>query len=157
MAHPRSERPRGPTSDLSAIVAFTVTITHPATGVTLVDPAGELDLWTSATLDEHLEREVRDPYHRHVVVNLSHLSFCGVAGCGSLLRARERAHEQRSGLYLVPGSAAGRVLYLTGLHDRFRTYPDLTSALAAVSSEVRMSFLGLVPGPNSARPERVAT
>jgi hypothetical protein len=76
----RSDRPRGPTAGLSGIAPFTVTITHPATGVTLVDPAGELDLWTSPTLDEHLAREVRDPYHRHLVVNLSHLGFCGVAG-----------------------------------------------------------------------------
>ena len=152
-----SDRPRGPAPDPSPTAAFTVTITHPATGVTLVDPVGELDLWTSLTLDEHLARELHDGHHRQLVVNLSHLSFCGVAGCASLLRARELAHEHRGGLYVIPGPLVGRLLHLTELHNQFRTYPDLASALDAVSSEARAAaFLARVPTPVSTHPAPAA-
>jgi anti-anti-sigma factor len=151
------DRPRGPTADLAGIGAFTVTITHPATGVTLVDLVGALDLWTRPTLDEHLERELRDRHHQRLVVNLNHLIFCGAAGCASLPRARELAYEQRTSLYVVR-PLVGRLLQPTELHNQFRTYPDLTSALAAVSREARAAaFLARVPAPVSAHPEPAAT
>jgi anti-anti-sigma factor len=157
MADRLFDRPRGPAVGLSGIAAFTVTITHPATGVTLVDPVGELDLWTRPTLDEHLERELRDPHHRHVVVDMNHLRFCGAAGCSSLLRARELASEQHRGLHVVPGRRVQRLLTLTELHNQFRTYSDLSSALAAARGAVRAAtLLPRAPAPVNSRPELVA-
>lgn len=51
----------------------------------------------------------------------------------------------------------GRLLHLTGLHNQFRTYPDVVSALSAVSGEVRAAaFLARVPAPAGTRPVRVA-
>jgi anti-anti-sigma factor len=116
------------------LVAFTVTVTHPATEVTLVDLAGELDSLTSPCLNEHLDQQLGDPLHPALILNSSHLSFFSGAGLACLVRAGELADRQHNRLYLVPGPLVGRLLRLFDLQDQFVTCPDLTSALAAAAA-----------------------
>lgn len=128
------DRPPEPPLGPPSIVAFAVTVSHPAAGVTVVDPAGELDLLTSPILDRYLDCELRDPRHTQLILDVSHLGFCGAAGLTSLLSARELAQNQHRCLYLVSGPPVVRLLYLTDLRDQFVTCADVTLALAAAST-----------------------
>jgi anti-anti-sigma factor len=116
---------------------LTVTVTHPATGLTLVGLAGELHALTRPTLDQHLERQLRDPHHHALILDMSHLSYCNVAGLTCLLRARDLAHDQHVSFQLVTGALVERLLRLLDLHDRFVTCPDLTTAHIAATTTAR--------------------
>lgn len=107
---------------------FTVTVTHPAAGMTLVQLAGELDSETSLVLDRRLEQELRDPHRPALVLDLSHLSFCGVAGLTCLLQGRDLARDHNTQLRLVTGPLVERLLRILDLRDHFLTCPTLTAA-----------------------------
>lgn len=111
-------------------VALTVAVSHPTVQVTVVAPAGELDLLTSPILDRCVQYELHDRRHTQLILDVSHLSFCGVAGLRSLLTARELANYHRTYLYLVSCPRVGRLLHLTGLHDQFVICSDVSVALA---------------------------
>ena len=124
-----------------SVVAFAVTVSHPAVGVTVVDPAGELALLTSPILDGYLECDLLEPRHTQLILEVTHLGFRGVAGLRSVLSARELAQNRHTCLYLVSGPLVGRLLYLTDLRHQFVTCADVTLALAnastAASAKVR--------------------
>ena len=134
--HPTLAPPRPPPTEVTPIVAFTVTITYCATGVTVVDLAGELDLATSPTLDFHLAHVLHERSCTQLILNVSHLSFCAAAGLSSLLRAQDAAQRRDIVLCLVSARLMDRLLALTGLGREFLTYPDLATARAAFTRPV---------------------
>jgi anti-anti-sigma factor len=133
------DRPREAAPDLVSLVDFCVTASHPATGVALVDPSGELDLLTSPTLDRYLRAELRDGWCTQLILDVSHLGFCGVAGLRSLLSARDLARDQHIDLYLVSGRVMTRLLSWSGLREQFVMCADVTAALAAASTPARLA------------------
>jgi anti-sigma B factor antagonist len=136
---------------------FTVTRTHPAAGVTVIDPAGGLDLLSSPTLDRHLVDALRDQGCPQLILNLSHLDFCGAAGLSCLVKAGELAEQQHTVLRLVIGRRMDRLLRLTDLHSQFLTYPDLAAAVETASGAIRSTaVVGRVVRPVSSTATRVA-
>lgn len=127
-----------PTPAPVSFVEFSVAVRDSATGVTLVDPRGELDLLTSPALDRCLRDQLRDRCCTQLILDVSHLGFCGAAGLRSLLSARELARDQHICLYVVPGPLVGRLLLLSELWEQFTIYADVTAALAATSTVVRI-------------------
>ena len=126
--------PRLPAHLPSVPATFTVAVTRPGAGVTVIDPGGELDTLSSPQLDRCLDQELRAHRARPVVLDMSHLRFCGAAGLSSLCSADDLAREQRIGLDVVPGAMVWRLLGLVGLQDRFTVHHDLPAALAAAST-----------------------
>lgn len=135
----------------TAPVAFTVTITHPITGVTLVGLVGELDLATGPTFDFHLADVLRNPSCTHLILNVSHLSFCAAVGLRRLLHVQATANLGNVGVSLVSGRRMNRLLALTGLHGRFVTFPTLTAALDSTTSSSADAAV-TIAGSESGRP-----
>jgi anti-anti-sigma factor len=74
---------------------------------------GEFDLAGVGRVEAALER-VSDEYTRHVVFDLTNLSFLDSAGLHTILRANERAHSAAFDVAVVrPRGLANRVFTLT--------------------------------------------
>ena len=130
---PPPETPRS----LVSVLDFSVAVGHPSTRVTVLDPCGELDLCTSPAWERYLSDQLRDRWCTQLILDLSHLRFCGAAGLRGLLAAQDVARAQHICLYLVSGRVVTRLFSLSGLDEQFLTYPDLTAALATASAAVR--------------------
>ncbi|MGB3438437.1 MAG: STAS domain-containing protein [Actinophytocola sp.] len=91
----------------------------------LVRVVGELDSVTSGTLNATLvdaEAAVSPP--APVVVDLTGVSFLGVAGLSVLVDHHERCLALGSALLIVPGSrAVRRAMAVTGMHARLALIP----------------------------------
>lgn len=95
----------------------------------LIALAGELDLSTVGRVQDILETRIRSTVGR-VVLDLSHLTFLGVAGLGLLHSARHRAAVADTDLRLVAVTReVTRPLRLTGLDRLLACYPTAAAAL----------------------------
>jgi anti-sigma B factor antagonist len=145
MAHRLLARPAASSTaraSVRALMPFTVTLTQPAAGVTVIDPAGDLDLLTSPTLDRYVVDALRDGGCPQLLLNLSHLDFCGAVGLSSLVKAGQLAEQQHTVLRLIIGRRLDRLLRLTEMDGQFLTYPDLTSAVDAAAAAIRAAAAG---------------
>lgn len=98
---------------------------------TVVEAAGELDLYTAPRLRELLLALDAEGRHR-VVVDLAGLSFIDSTGLGVLVGGLSRTREAGGDLALV--CASERVLrpfQITGLTEVFAVHPTVEAALAA--------------------------
>jgi anti-anti-sigma factor len=110
-------------------VPFAISDACCPSGTYLLRLAGELDVLTCPLLDAHLDQRLRQVEWDCLIVDLSHVSFCGAAGVHSLLRARRLADARGAELRLVAaGSPVRRVLELTGAATWFRIDPDVGMA-----------------------------
>ena len=120
-----------------------LTVQHPAVGVCVVTVDGELDM-LSAPLLEACVREQLAAVPTHLILDLEPVRFLGSSGLNCLLQARELA-QQTTGVQLhlagLVTRAVARSLEVTGLLERFDTYPSLTAALTTLtdSTEVTIS------------------
>jgi anti-sigma B factor antagonist len=81
---------------------------------------GELDLASSAALEEELERTVASGTEG-VVVDLRELEFMDSTGLSTLVKAHQSAEEHGKQFGVVRGPAqVQRLLSLTGVEDRLR-------------------------------------
>ncbi|KOV85548.1 hypothetical protein ADL03_13735 [Nocardia sp. NRRL S-836] len=96
-----------------------IRVTGTSAAQTRVEVAGLLDVTGSTTLLTHLDRLI-DGGRRHLVVDVSGITFCDSSGISALVRSRSRAVEAAGSLRLVsPSPAVRRVLDITGLARMF--------------------------------------
>jgi anti-anti-sigma factor len=87
-------------------------------GARLLSVAGELDLASSPTLEQELERVLADGPGL-VIIDLRELEFIDSTGLSVLIRAHNRAQETGHRLGVVNGSRqVRRLLSLTGVAER---------------------------------------
>lgn len=142
--------PRGtvrPNAEGTGLLTVSVTL-HRADLVVLTG-RGEIDLYTAPILREAMAAQEEAT---RMVLDLAGIDFCGVAGARVLDEGATRAVAQGRRLSLVVATVAvRRLLQLTGLDRRIRTYPDLTTALfielPGVASTKLEEDAGESPGP----------
>lgn len=104
-----------------------------ATGLLILTVTGELDASTAPLLDRHLDGNLHD----RTVIDLSQVTFLGVAGLQVLEAAVTRAGHERRRLALVSSSPTDlRILRLFGLDVRVPVYPRLSDAIREIASQV---------------------
>ena len=105
-----------------------------ANGVLVLAVDGELDTLTAPLLGACL-REQFAANPAHLILDLQAVRFLGSSGLNCLLDAREFVQQMpRTELHVagVVTRAVARPLEVTGLLERFDTYPTLTDALTAL-------------------------
>lgn len=119
-----------------------LTVQHPAIGVCVVAVEGEVDTLTAPLLDACL-REQLAGVPTHLIVDLQPVRFLGSAGLNCLLQARELA-QQTTEVHLHLAGLVTRVvarpLEVTGLLERFDTYPSVTDALTALTDSTQATI-----------------
>lgn len=99
-------------------------------GMRLVTATGEIDMASSAELEEALATEP----DKVVIANLSDVGFIDSSGLRSLVAARDKLEDAGGRLVLVFGDGpVERIIDLTGLADRFEVFETVTAATEAVS------------------------
>ena len=109
----------------------------PASGrpdVTIVAPAGEIDLATAPLLREGLERaEARAP--SGLVIDLRGVAFIDSTGIGELVGCHRRCRDQDRALaFVVPEGTIRKILGVTGMDAVFDLHHDVDSAVASLST-----------------------
>jgi len=103
-------------------------------GCMVVFAVGEIDLATSPTLQEALVEAVES--RRHLVVDLSAVSFLDSTGLGVLIRTQKRIAATHKSMSLVgPTGMVAKVLRITGIDEAIPVHPNLDTALGSTSAE----------------------
>jgi anti-anti-sigma factor len=109
-----------------------VLLTGPRPGVVVLGVGGEVDLATAPRLESGIELAF-DPPARHVVLDLSRVTFLASRGLAVLLDAHRRAAEHDVRLEVVVGRPpVRRMLEISGLITVLRCHATLADALDAV-------------------------
>jgi anti-sigma B factor antagonist len=107
-----------------------VTVGSRPDGVTVVQPAGRLDLLSAAGLRQRLAQEIAAG-RRRLVVDLAQVTFVDSSGLGALIGGLKAARLAGGDLRIArPGEQARIVLELTTLDRVLRPYPTVEEALA---------------------------
>jgi anti-sigma B factor antagonist len=117
-------------------------VQHPAVGVCVVAVEGEVDTLTAPLLDACLREQIAG-VPTHLIVDLQPVRFLGSAGLNCLLQARELAQQTtRVHLHLagLVTRVVARALEVTGLRERFDTYPFVTDALTALTASTQATI-----------------
>ena len=94
----------------------------------MIAVSGELDLASSAALEEELTR-VAESGATQVIIDLRELEFMDSTGLSTLVRAHQRADEDGHEFGLVRGpQQVQRLLSLTGVEERM-TFADTPEEL----------------------------
>ncbi|MEU4214145.1 STAS domain-containing protein [Actinoplanes sp. NPDC026623] len=110
--------------------------THDDVDVTAITPLADLDAALAERLRDDLMRAAAR--HRHVVVDLHAAHFIDSAALGLLVRARQEAKQHGATFDLVaPSRFVRTVLHTMRLDSVFRTFPDLRSAVNAMTPAAR--------------------
>jgi anti-sigma B factor antagonist len=105
--------------------------TREQSGWSILDVAGELDLYTASNLKERLRALSEGGKHR-VVVNLDRVNFIDSTALGVLIGARKRAREHDGEVVLTaPTEPVRKVLSITGLERVFPVRDSVEEATAA--------------------------
>lgn len=105
-------------------------------GITILDVAGELDLFTSPKLQEALNGVLGQGQPR-VIVNLSETSYLDSTALRVLTAARQEAQEAGGKVGLIyTQPPIDRLMTITGLKDLFPIFPSEAEALEAAKSWV---------------------
>lgn len=107
---------------------------QPVPCVRVVRVAGELDLSTAPLLDHYLETHLQGG-GRHVVLDLSEVTFLSAAGLTSLITARDTAARDGIELHLTGADhrAIARPLEVMELRATFDVHPTVHSLVDAIS------------------------
>jgi anti-anti-sigma factor len=106
-------------------------ISRPHATVAVVHAAGEIDASTAPELRALLNTPPAQTV-RHMLLDLSGVTFLSAAGLSVLIAAQRRADTLRHALSLVTGPhCVDRALQITGLQDQFTYYRSLTTAVRA--------------------------
>jgi anti-anti-sigma factor len=108
---------------------------QPAPGVRVVRVAGELDSLTAPLLDHHLQTHLQGD-GRHVVLDLTEVTFLSAAGLTSLIIARDTATRGGIELHLTGAGhrAIARPLEILELRATFDVRPTVQSIVDAITS-----------------------
>lgn len=103
---------------------------HDELGYTVLEVAGEVDVYTAPTLRDRIT-DLLDGGQRRLVVNLTTVEFIDSTGLGVLVGALNRAKELGGSLDLVcPQERVLKLLRITGLDDVFSVYRTVGDAAA---------------------------
>ncbi|MFC4946067.1 anti-sigma factor antagonist [Pseudonocardia sp. GCM10023141] len=114
--------------DVGEIIRFDVVDHGP--GVRVLHVVGELDTLTAPLLNARLQEQ--QAAARHIVLDLTDVTFLGSAGLAVLVGAKDAADAAGGRLWVVPGSRiVKRAMEATGLLPHFAIADDVPEALAA--------------------------
>lgn len=101
-------------------------------GYTVLEAAGELDMYTAPTLREHLLDQSRAGHH-HLIIDMTEVMFMDSSGLGVLVGGSKRARA--AGTVSIAG-ASGQILgtlRITGLSKVFPVFATVAEALPAAA------------------------
>jgi anti-sigma B factor antagonist len=102
-------------------------------GCMVVFAVGEIDMVTAPTLREALVQAVES--RRHLVVDLSAVSFLDSTGLGVLIHAQKRIAATHKSMSLAgPTGMVAKVLRITRVDEAIPVHPSLDTALSATSA-----------------------
>jgi anti-sigma B factor antagonist len=97
---------------------------------TVLEAAGEVDLFTAPKMKERVAELVAEGHDR-ILVDLERVSFLDSTGLGVLVGALKRLKERDGTLAIVcPEGPVRRVLTITGLYKVFPIYDSVVDATA---------------------------
>ncbi len=97
---------------------LTIDSTYLARDVVCLDVSGEVDMASSAALDNAIREAVTAPGVKRVMVDLSKVTFLDSTGINTLVQGHQRATDRDITLHVVnPSRMALRVLDLTGVRE----------------------------------------
>jgi anti-sigma B factor antagonist len=100
----------------TAVDGLTIDSTYLAPDVICLDVTGDVDVASSAAVDNAIRLALTAPGIKHVLVDLSKVTFLDSTGINTLVQNHQRAGEQNIRLLVVnPSTMALRVLDLTGV------------------------------------------
>jgi anti-sigma B factor antagonist len=122
-----------PTTEAAGWPQPELVVRSPRPGVTVIDIGGELDIVSAPVVTERLG-ELSRGQARHLILDLSRVTFMSSAGVAMLIAATDQAGDiGRVHLVGVAGnSQVRRVLEITGLSRVFGLYDGVEDALAGV-------------------------
>jgi anti-sigma B factor antagonist len=101
---------------------------------TVLAVSGELDIMTAPDLASVAEQRIADG-DKHLVFDLSALTFCDSAGLATFVRLHRKLAEVGGRLALAaPTPAVSRILDVTGLRDVFGTYSTVEEAATVLGT-----------------------
>lgn len=107
-----------------------IELEHRLDGVTIMRPAGRLDLPVAPATKQNLLRVIGAGHHR-LVVDLEQVTFVDSSGLGALISGLKAARGAGGDLRLArPGEQARVILQLTTLERVLRPYTSVEDALA---------------------------
>jgi anti-sigma B factor antagonist len=108
---------REPFIDNGQPASFEVRVVPTGEAAVRVEVVGELDLATAPSLRQVLDGEIRES--RHVVLDLSRITFIDSTGLKAILSAKRASEENGGGFHLSPAlpSHARRLIEITRLED----------------------------------------
>lgn len=106
-------------------------------GVTVVAPAGEIDLATAPELREGLQ-QAESAAIEGLLVDLRGVGFIDSTGIGELVGCHRRCREAgRPVVFIVPDGTTRKILTVTGMDGVFDMHRDEDSALLAIGGTHR--------------------
>jgi anti-sigma B factor antagonist len=107
---------------------------HDESGHTVLEVAGEVDVYTAPTLRDRIT-DLLDAGQRRLVVDLTNVEFIDSTGLGVLVGALNRAKELGGSLVLVcPQERVLKLLRITGLDDVFAVHGSVEDATRGTGS-----------------------
>ena len=101
-------------------------------GCMVVFAVGEIDLVTAPLMREVMAEAVES--RRHLIVDLSAVSFLDSTGLSVLLRTRQRIAATHKSMSLAgPNGFVARVIRITRIDEAIPVYPNLDTAVSANS------------------------
>lgn len=101
-------------------------------GYPIVEVCGEVDLSTASEFKSAIHKIVEDG-HKHIIIDMSQISYMDSSGFGVLLGACKRVHPQNGTIRLVGcNPIISRMLNITRLDILFQIYGTLEEALKEV-------------------------
>ena len=95
---------------------LTIDSTYLARDVVCLEVSGDIDMASSAVLDNAIRQAMTTPQIKRVLVDLSKVTFLDSTGINILVQDHQRAGDQNITLQVVnPSTMALRVLDLTGV------------------------------------------
>jgi anti-sigma B factor antagonist len=118
------KRPTGFGGTMTA-AELDITVRKAGEGTAVVAVAGEIDVYTSPSLQERLVEVLKDETSS-IVLDLSQVTFLDSTGLGVLITALKRCRSAGGDLVLVTAQAnVLKVLEITGLNDVFQVRDSL--------------------------------
>lgn len=100
-------------------------------GMNVLDVTGEIDVYTAPQFKDALNTVINSG-QKHLVVDMTKVTYMDSSGFGALLSATRRLRPQGGTVNLVKvSSAIDRILTITRLNTVFGTYGSIEDALTA--------------------------
>jgi anti-sigma B factor antagonist len=108
------------------------TSTHEVKGITVLNVAGEIDVYTAPQFKEAVN-QVINTGQKDLVIDMAQVSYMDSSGFGTLLSATKRLRPEGGTVNLVAcNSAIDRMLRITRLNTVFGTFQTVDEAVDAI-------------------------